>query len=205
MIGIIDYGMGNLRSVQKAFEYIDEDVIVTSNLVDISNCSHIVLPGVGAYSDAMESLRQSGTIEGLIKANKQGKPILGICLGMQMFFDRSYEGIEDNGNMPVDGLGLLTGDIVKFDVDLKIPHIGWNNIDETLDSVMYKDIVDKYFYFVHSFYLNHSNTATNATTDYGIKFACSVEHGNLLGVQFHPEKSGDTGLKLLKNFANIRS
>lgn len=205
MIAIIDYGIGNLRSVQKAFEFIGQETTITNNLVEINNCSHLILPGVGAYLDAMNCLISSGMRDAVVKAYQVGKPILGICLGMQMLFDSSQEGMENNGSKAVDGLGMLHGKIVKFDIDLKVPHVGWNSVEPMRDSVLYRGIEDKYFYFVHSYYLPRNNLFTNAITEYGVNFSCSIESENLFGVQFHPEKSGDTGLAMLSNFAKIRS
>lgn len=198
MIAIIDYGMGNLRSVQKAFEYIGRQAVITNEIDIINTAESIVLPGVGAFGDAMQELTQSKLIQSIKGNIDKGKPFLGICLGMQMLFHSSTEDGYHNG------LDILDGDIVKFDIDLKVPHIGWNSVKVVKDSLLYKNLPDNNFYFVHSYYLPYDNKNVSAICDYGIKFACSVEHNKVYGVQFHPEKSGDTGLQMLKNFGEIK-
>lgn len=198
MIAIIDYGMGNLRSVQKAFEYIGRQAIITNEIDIINTAESIVLPGVGAFGDAMQELTQSKLIQSIKSNINKGKPFLGICLGMQMLFHSSTEDGYHNG------LDILDGDIVKFDIDLKVPHIGWNSVKVVKDSLLYKNLPDNNFYFVHSYYLPYDNKNASAICDYGINFACSVEHNKVYGVQFHPEKSGDTGLQMLKNFGEIK-
>lgn len=199
MIAIIDYGMGNLRSVQKAFEYIGQSAKITDRAVDLIDASHIVLPGVGAFKDAMTSLNQSGIVDTLKKEIAKGKPFLGICLGMQMLFDKSYEDGE------FDGLGLIKGEVVKFDTTLKVPHIGWNELKLKKRTPLFDGVDDMNFYFVHSYHASGCNKEDVETTCiYDYEFVASVNKDNVWGAQFHPEKSGDTGLKLLSNFTKIR-
>lgn len=197
-IVIIDYGAGNLRSVEKAFVKLGFNAAVSADKDVINAASHIVLPGVGAFKDSIELLRGKGLDKVIADNIAKGKPLLGICLGMQMLFERSFEDGEHTG------LGILHGDVVKFDLDLKIPHIGWNQALSTYDSRLFKDISDRNFYFVHSYYVPSECDYANVKTTYGIEFTSGVESGNVFGVQFHPEKSGDTGLKLLDNFARIK-
>lgn len=198
MIGIIDYGMGNLRSVQKALEYVGFEAIISNKPKEFDNCSHIVLPGVGAFGDAMNELSNSGLLSTIYNSVNIGKPFLGICLGMQMLFDKSYEDGE------YKGLGILRGEVQKFDIDLKVPHIGWNTVESVKESSLFENIIDRNFYFVHSYYINHNNENKCGITNYSIGFTSAVEKDNVYGVQFHPEKSGDTGLKMLKNFGGLK-
>lgn len=200
MIAIIDYGMGNLRSVQKAFELIGYEAKITNKLQDISDASHIVLPGVGAIKDAMQSLRKVEIIDKLFSEIKNGKPFLGICLGMQMLFDYSTEGGR------YDCLKLIDGHVDRFKNEgLKVPHVGWNKIEVQKETPLLKGIEDPYFYFVHSFHATSvKKEDVLTTTNYMYDFVSSVSKDNIYGVQFHPEKSGDTGLKLLKNFGGIK-
>lgn len=199
MIAIVDYGMGNLRSVQKAFEYIGYDAAVTDQASSLADASHIVLPGVGAFRDAIAALRQKGLDLTIKREVAKGKPFLGICLGMQMLFDVSYEDGE------YEGLGLIGGEVVRFDTDLKIPHIGWNTLFYNKRTQLFKGITDDNFYFVHSYHAAKvAKEDVETTCVYGYEFVASVNKDNVWGVQFHPEKSGDTGLKLLKNFGEIR-
>ena len=198
MIAIIDYGMGNLRSVQKAFEYIGQSAKITERAVDLEDASHIVLPGVGAFKDAMTALGQSGIVDTLKKEIAKGKPFLGICLGMQMLFDKSCEDGE------YDGLGLIKGQVVRFDTKLKVPHIGWNELQLKKRTRLFDGVDDMNFYFVHSYHASGCNLEDVETTcNYDYEFVSSVNKDNVWGAQFHPEKSGDTGLKLLSNFAKI--
>lgn len=199
MIAIVDYGMGNLRSVQKAFEYLGYDAAITDQGKALENASHIVLPGVGAFRDAIAALKAKD-LDGMIKKEvAEGKPFLGICLGMQMLFDRSSEDGE------YEGLGLIGGEVVRFDTDLKIPHIGWNTLYYNKRTALFDGIDDNYFYFVHSYHAAKvSNEDVETTCVYGYEFVASVNRDNIWGVQFHPEKSGDTGLKVLKNFGAIK-
>ena len=199
MIAIIDYGMGNLRSVQKAFEYIGQTAKITDKAIDLADASHIVLPGVGAFKDAMTSLEQSGVVDTLKKEIAKGKPFLGICLGMQMLFDKSFEDGE------YDGLGLIKGEVVRFDTNLKVPHIGWNELKLKKRTRLFDGVDDMNFYFVHSYHASGCNKEDVETTCiYDYEFVSSVNKDNVWGAQFHPEKSGDTGLKLLSNFSKIR-
>lgn len=199
MIAIVDYGMGNLRSVQKAFEYLGYDAAITDQSKALENASHIVLPGVGAFRDAIAALKAKD-LDGMIKKEvAEGKPFLGICLGMQMLFDRSSEDGE------YEGLGLIGGEVVRFDTDLKIPHIGWNTLYYNKRTALFDGIDDNYFYFVHSYHAAKvANEDVETTCVYGYEFVASVNRDNVWGVQFHPEKSGDTGLKVLKNFGAIK-
>lgn len=199
MIAIVDYGMGNLRSVQKAFEYLGYDAAITDQGKALEKASHIVLPGVGAFRDAIAALKAKD-LDGMIKKEvAEGKPFLGICLGMQMLFDRSSEDGE------YEGLGLIGGEVVRFDTDLKIPHIGWNTLYYNKRTALFDGIDDNYFYFVHSYHAAKvANEDVETTCVYGYEFVASVNRDNIWGVQFHPEKSGDTGLKVLKNFGAIK-
>lgn len=199
MIAIVDYGMGNLRSVQKAFEYLGYDAAITDQSKALENASHIVLPGVGAFRDAIAALKAKD-LDGMIKKEvAEGKPFLGICLGMQMLFDRSSEDGE------YEGLGLIGGEVVRFDTDLKIPHIGWNTLYYNKRTALFDGIDDNYFYFVHSYHAAKvAKEDVETTCVYGYEFVASVNRDNIWGVQFHPEKSGDTGLKVLKNFGAIK-
>lgn len=199
MIAIVDYGMGNLRSVQKAFEYLGYDAAITDQSKALENASHIVLPGVGAFRDAIAALKAKD-LDGMIKKEvAEGKPFLGICLGMQMLFDRSSEDGE------YEGLGLIGGEVVRFNTDLKIPHIGWNTLYYNKRTALFDGIDDNYFYFVHSYHAAKvANEDVETTCVYGYEFVASVNRDNIWGVQFHPEKSGDTGLKVLKNFGAIK-
>lgn len=199
MISIIDYGCGNLRSAQKAMECVGNDCIITGNKQKIIDSSAIILPGVGAFSDAMKMLTESDLIYTIKNEVKKGKPLLGICLGMQMLFDKSYEDGE------FEGLGLIKGEVLKFDIDLKIPHIGWNEIELKKTTKLFDGVQDKNFYFVHSYHADKCNQEdVESVCFYGKSFISSVNKDNIWGVQFHPEKSGDTGLKLLKNFGELQ-
>ena len=199
MIAIVDYGMGNLRSVQKAFEYLGYDAAITDQGKALENASHIVLPGVGAFRDAIAALKAKDLDGMIMKEVAEGKPFLGICLGMQMLFDRSLEDGE------YEGLGLIGGEVVRFDTDLKIPHIGWNTLYYNKRTALFDGIDDNYFYFVHSYHAAKvANEDVETTCVYGYEFVASVNRDNIWGVQFHPEKSGDTGLKVLKNFGAIK-
>ena len=202
MITIIDYGMGNLRSVQKAFEHIGKKAIITSNRKKILKSSLVVLPGVGSFSAAMINLKKLNLIETVKNIIADGKPFLGLCLGLQLLFEKSEEG-------NCRGLGILKGEVKKFPSNkkLKVPHMGWNDIrlkakDERLK--VFKGIPDNsYFYFVHSYYVEpQDNRIIATTTNYGINFTSSVFHKNIFATQFHPEKSQKNGLKLLKNYVD---
>lgn len=199
MITIIDYGVGNLRSVEKAFAAVDVKVQISNDRKVLEKASALVLPGVGAFGDAMLSLKATGFDKLILEAAKQEKPILGICLGFQLLFDES----EEFGTHK--GLGLLSGKVIRFPVnELSVPHVGWNQIYKASPHPILSDIDSKtYFYFVHSFYVkpNIENDLI-ASTDYGISFCSIAGRKNIVGAQFHPEKSQQAGLNLLKNFAN---
>lgn len=197
MVAIIDYGAGNLQSVKKALDYIGAESVITSDAKIIESSSHVILPGVGSFEDAVNSINSSGLRKVIIKSAKE-KHFLGICLGLQLLFERS----EESPN--AEGLGILKGEVVKIPSDkgLKVPHIGWNSIDVLNDEGIFKDIPQSsYFYFVHSYYIKcDDKDVVSAMTQYGVPIECAVKKGNLSAVQFHPEKSGEVGLQLLKNF-----
>ena len=197
MIAIIDYGMGNLRSVEKAFEFAGFAAKITANRADIRDASHLVLPGVGAIRDAVERLEKSGLDEVIRHEAQKGKPFLGICLGMQLLFQKSYE----NGEYP--GLGLVEGEVVPFRTQgLRIPHMGWNNLDVKKDTLFSGS---PFVYFVHSYHADKvPQEYISATAHYGYDFCAAVEKDNVFGTQFHPEKSGDIGIEIIKKFANLR-
>ena len=201
MIAVIDYGMGNLRSVSKALEHVGADVKVTGNPKDLKSARGIVLPGVGAFRDAVNNLKKLNLWEPILMEVESGKPILGICLGLQLLFERSYEFGE------TEGLGLIKGEVVKFDLpkEYKIPHMGWNQIYLRKESELLKGIKNgEFFYFVHSYYVKPKDEEVKLTeTDYGILFTSSIESENIFATQFHPEKSQKAGLKLLSNFLKI--
>jgi len=201
LIAIIDYGVGNLRSVEKAFAYIGCEALVSSDPEFVSKAEGIVLPGVGAYSDAMDNLEKAGMVDVVKSVIVDNRPFLGICLGMQLLFDHSEEG----GNVP--GLGVFKGTIkqLPLNMDLKVPHMGWNSLKISKDCPLFKGLPDNpYVYFVHSYYLDSENKdIVKATTNYGIEFDVAVGSGNVFATQFHPEKSGEVGLTILKNFKEL--
>jgi imidazole glycerol-phosphate synthase subunit HisH len=208
MIAIIDYEAGNLRSVQKAFEFIGADARLTANPDEILSSEAVVLPGVGAFRDCMDSLGRKKLQDVVRRAVTSGRPFLGICLGFQMLFDESEEHAEENGGN-VRGLGLFRGCVRKLlpGSDLKVPHMGWNNLVMTDcggkgKSLLFKGLPDKPFvYFVHSFYVDAADSSiVSAKTCYGSTFDVALSSGPVFGTQFHPEKSGDTGLAMLRNF-----
>ncbi|MFA5088335.1 MAG: imidazole glycerol phosphate synthase subunit HisH [Candidatus Omnitrophota bacterium] len=200
MIAIIDYGMGNLRSVQKALEKSGAaNVKITQAREDLERAEKIILPGVGAMGPAMDKLRQLGLLKSITQSVKDGKPFLGICLGLQLLFERSCEG------GTVTGLGMLPGSVERFTA-LKVPHMGWNQLNlRQAHCPLFANIksgID--VYFCHSYYVQPSDkTIIATTTDYGIDFASSVHKDNIYGVQFHPEKSQTVGLAILRNFAEL--
>ena len=201
LIAIIDYKMGNLRSVEKAFHKIGANVVITNDHKVIENADKILLPGVGAFREGMENLKQLGLIELLNKAIIENRKIfLGICLGMQLIGSKSYE-IEETA-----GLKWINGDVVKFNAEsLKVPHVGWNNIKFTKSNALFKNIPDQTdFYFVHSYYFKSETQYATSLTDYGVDFVSSVNKENIFGCQFHPEKSQKFGLEILKNFVNLK-
>ena len=202
MIAIVDYGMGNLRSVQKAFEKIGATARIAPFPRDLANARGIVLPGVGAFGQAMENLRAIGWVEPLRDACAHSVPFIGICLGMQLLFESS----EEMGQH--EGLGILRGQVKRFNGELKVPQMGWNQIHivgANAASPLLHDVADgSYAFFVHSYYcVPHDSEIVLATTEYGAEFASIVGRGNIFGAQFHPEKSQSVGLKMLENFASI--
>ncbi len=201
MIAIIDYDAGNLKSVEKALQYLGEECIVTRDKEKLLKADKIILPGVGAFGDAMEKLHKFELVDVIHKLVKENKPFLGICLGLQLMFESSEEG------PGVKGLGLLPGKIVKFPEKegFKIPHMGWNSIDVKEGSRLFNGVSNNsYVYFVHSYYLQAENeNDVAATTEYITHVHASVEHDNIFACQFHPEKSGDVGLRILKNFCEL--
>ncbi len=198
-IAIIDYGIGNLRSVEKAFTAQGIDAVVTRAETVLRQADKLVLLGVGAFGYAMQSLRALGFDELVSEAAHAGKPILGLCVGLQMMFDEGHEfGVHK-------GLGLLPGKVVKFPDNLHVPHIGWNQVAVQSEHPIFRGLENQsFFYFVHSYYVEPEDAScVYGTTDYGIKYASICGRDNIVGVQFHPEKSQTTGLKLLKNFAEM--
>lgn len=200
MIAIIDYGVGNLFSLKSSFASIGEQVIVTDNREKIAASDRIILPGVGAFEDAAQKLKASGLTDVIKQEVKSGKPLMGICLGMQLLFEKSYEYGEH------EGLGLIKGNVKPIkDViprEYKVPHIGWNALKFKAESPIFKYINDGDFvYFVHSFYAADCDEAVIATAEYGAELTAAVSNKNVFGCQFHPEKSGEIGLKILKAFS----
>ena len=200
MIAIIDYGVGNLFSLCSSLDMIGAESVVTSDPAVIRSADKIILPGVGAFEDARAKLRASGLDEIVISEAKSGKPILGICLGMQMLFERSFE----YGNH--EGLGLIKGQVVgmqgKLPENLMIPHIGWNSLKIKKEHPIFKYVKEgDYVYFVHSYYAENCDESLLSTTDYGREITAAVANGNVTGTQFHPEKSGEVGLAILRAFA----
>lgn len=203
MIAIVDYGVGNLRSVQKALERVGATAVVSADPATLDAAQGIVLPGVGAFGDGMAHLRARHLVEPVLRQVEQGKPLLGICLGMQLLFDESEEmGLHQ-------GLGILPGRVVRFpEGELKVPHIGWNQLrlaGARPETEILSGIGEgAYAYFVHSYYAAPAEPAdVLATTEYGLDFASVVGRGRIYGAQFHPEKSQDVGLRLLENFAGV--
>lgn len=196
---IIDYGMGNLRSVEKAFENAGARVAVSSRASDIRRAGKLVLPGVGAFSQAMRELRKRRLVRPLVEKIESGTPYLGLCLGLQILFDSSEEG-------PEKGLGLLRGRVRKFKGALKVPHMGWNSLKLGKKSnPLFKGVGKRdYFYFVHSFYaVPAEKSAIAATTSYGKSFCSALRKGNIFATQFHPEKSQSAGQRLIRNFVKL--
>jgi len=199
---IIDYQMGNLRSVQKGFERVGSQATITSDPREVAAAAKIVLPGVGAFGDAIAELRRRDLVQPIRDAIAAGKPFLGICLGLQLLFDVGYEGGE------FEGLGVLPGKVVRFDLprELKVPHMGWNRGHVRKSAPLLKDIADgEFFYFVHSYYCVPDDPSIVAIeTDYGGPFCAAVWRENLFATQFHPEKSQAAGLTILRNFAALQ-
>lgn len=198
---VVDYGMGNLRSVSKAFEKLGFDVVVSSEPADLKRASKLVVPGVGAFRDAIEELRRRRLIEPIMKCIEREVPYLGICLGYQLLFEESTEGGRWNG------MGVVKGKVVRFPLSfkekgLKVPHIGWNRAWFKRPSPLFEGIESgSYFYFVHSYYPEPEENAVIAETEYGLRFASAVQKGSLFATQFHPEKSQELGLRVIRNFA----
>lgn len=190
--------MGNLRSVQKAFEFLGFEAIISDDPKVIEEADKVVLPGVGAFCDAIKTIREKGIDKVIYKIVEQNKPFLGICLGMQMMFDKSYE------NGEYEGLGLISGEIVRLPDTVKIPQIGWNSLDVKMRSPLFEGLGDEpYVYFVHSYHLETTAPVVSATCFYGKEIQVAAQKGNVFALQFHPEKSGDTGLKILENFGRL--
>ena len=201
MIALIDYDAGNIKSVEKAFEFLGCDVVTTKDRNVIMNADRVVLPGVGAFGDAMHRLTDYGLVDVIKEYISAGKPFIGICLGYQLLFEESEE------SPGVKGLGIFEGRCLKFDdkYGLKIPQIGWNSLSFSKDSKLYKGIKnDTFVYFVHSYYVKaDDDSIVSATCEYGNVFHASCEHDNVFGCQFHPEKSSGAGIEMLKNFTMV--
>ena len=201
MIAIIDYDAGNLKSVEKALLALGEDVLVTCDREKLLAADKVILPGVGNFGDAMEKLKSYGLVSVIHELAEMGKPFLGICLGLQLLFERSDEA------PGVEGLGILKGEIVRIPdgEELKVPHIGWNSLHLQNDGRLFRNLPEEpYVYFVHSYYLKAEDPEiVKATTEYGVTIDASVEQGNVFACQFHPEKSSRVGLKILENFAKL--
>lgn len=205
-IVIIDYKMGNLRSVEKAFKKASSDVIITNDPEIIKSAQKIVLPGVGAFKDGMKHLEELNLIELLNdEIITKKKPFLGICLGMQLVSKKSYE------NSETDGLGWVDAEVIKFDYSdseekLKVPHVGWNNVSYQNENILFNEVPNNSdFYFVHSYHFKTNEDVVSSTTDYGFDFVSSINKDNIFAFQFHPEKSQTVGLKLIENFVNLGS
>lgn len=203
MIAIIDYDAGNIKSVEKAFQYIGEETLLTRDKDEIMAADHIVLPGVGAFGDAMQKLNHYGLIQTINDVVDSGKPFLGICLGLQLLFESSDE------TPGVSGLGILKGRIKRIPdkPGFKIPHIGWNSLELSNDGRLFQGLKEEpYVYFVHSYYLEaEDEKIVKASTEYVTHIHASVEKDNIFACQFHPEKSGDIGLEILKRFTEIKA
>lgn len=202
MIAVVDYDAGNIKSVEKALQYIGAEPVITRDLNVIEKADHVIVPGVGAFEDAMGKMNRYRLTDVLRRVAQRGIPIMGICLGLQLFFERSDESEHD-----VEGLGLLSGEIVRFPEKkgFKIPHMGWNSLQINPSSQLLKGIrEDSYVYFVHSYYLKAGRKEdVAATTEYIVNVHAAVERDNIFATQFHPEKSGEVGLQILKNFVAL--
>lgn len=205
MIAVIDYGAGNLGSVDKALRYLGVPAVVTSDPETVLRQRGVILPGVGALAHCMDGMRQAGLIETTLDVIASGRPFLGICIGMQMLFDESEEG----GRTP--GLGVIKGKVRRFSFgpndDRKVPHMGWNSLDADASCPLFAGVPRRAMaYFVHSYFcVPNDNTVTVARTDYGVSFCSALMRGNVFATQFHPEKSGTVGLQVLRNFAALVS
>lgn len=203
MIAVIDYGVGNLFSLTASLKYLGAETIVTNKKEDIIAADRIILPGVGAFEDAIAKLRATGLVDTIIEETRKGKPLLGICLGMQLLFEKSYEYGEH------EGLGLIKGEIASIQEDLndktlKVPHIGWNSLKLIGNDPLFKYINEgDYVYYVHSFYGRNCVENTIASSNYDIEITGAVRSGSVYGTQFHPEKSGSVGLNILKAFIEL--
>ena len=201
MTVIIDYDAGNIKSVEKALQAVGETVEITDDAEKILAADRVILPGVGAFGDAMENLNRRNLVPVIKEVVRRGTPFLGICLGLQLLFERSEEA------PGVEGLGILRGEILRIptEEDLKIPHMGWNSLHLEHDGRLFHGIEEQaYVYFVHSYYFKaEEEEIVKASTEYGVHIHASVEKGNVFACQFHPEKSSDVGLKILKNFVEL--
>ena len=201
MIAIIDYDAGNIKSVEKALQYLGEEAVITRDAGEILMADKVILPGVGAFGDAMEKLNRYGLVPVIHEVVEKGIPFLGICLGLQLMFESSEEA------PGVEGLGLLKGKIVRIPEGdgLKVPHMGWNSLSFPKEGRLFAGIPkNSYVYFVHSYYLQAEEDIVTATAEYGVTIHASVEKGNVFACQFHPEKSSHTGLTILKNFVDLK-
>lgn len=201
MIAIIDYDAGNIKSVEKALQYLGEEAVITRDAGEILAADKVILPGVGAFGDAMEKLNRYGLVPVIHEVVEKGIPFLGICLGLQLMFESSEEA------PGVKGLGLLKGKIVRIPEGngLKVPHMGWNSLSFPKKGRLFAGIPENsYVYFVHSYYLQAEEDIVTATAEYGVTIHASVEKGNVFACQFHPEKSSHTGLTILKNFVELK-
>lgn len=201
MIAIIDYDAGNIKSVEKALQYLGEEAVITRDAGEILMADKVILPGVGAFGDAMKKLNRYGLVPVIHEVVEKGIPILGICLGLQLMFESSEEA------PGVEGLGLLKGKIVRIPEGdgLKVPHMGWNSLSFPKEGRLFAGIPENsYVYFVHSYYLQAEEDIVTATAEYGVTIHASVEKGNVFACQFHPEKSSHTGLTILKNFVELK-
>lgn len=207
MIAVIDYGVGNLFSLIASLRFLGADAKVTDRKEDLQTASHIILPGVGAFEDAISKLKATGLVDTIMEETAKGKPLLGICLGMQLLFEKSCEYGEHKG------LGLIQGEIASIeedlrkqnpDTELKVPHIGWNSLHLHREDPLFQYIQEgEYVYYVHSFYGRNCEESTIASSDYNLKITGAVRKGSVYGTQFHPEKSGRTGLNILKAFIKL--
>ena len=202
MIAIVDYGVGNLFSLRSSLKSVGMDAVVTADETVLHEAEKILLPGVGAFGDAADKLRETGMRDAVLREVRDGKPLLGICLGMQLLFDRSFEFGEHAG------LGLIPGDVVPMEgtipAELKIPQIGWNGLEFPVDNPLFRGIhAGECVYFVHSFYVPGENPHAIARTEYGVSVTAAAAKGRVYGCQFHPEKSGRVGLQILRNFCGM--
>jgi imidazole glycerol phosphate synthase, glutamine amidotransferase subunit len=203
MIAVIDYGAGNIKSVINAFKFLDKKCVLVSEPESLKEYSRIVLPGVGAFGEAIKKLKHNGMDEAIKEAVRSGKAFIGICLGMQLLFEKSYEFGEH------EGLGLIAGEVIKFDEvkfdrPLKIPHVGWNTLLFKQNGSLNLGLKElEYLYFVHSYHVVCDDKFALAKTTYGYEFTSAVQHENIFGFQPHPEKSHEVGLKILENFARL--